>query len=266
MIRFAALMLPLLVAATPLWPDPARDMVSVRVLPGWRMEGGRHMAGLEITLAPGWKTYWRAPGDAGIPPQFDWSGSENVAGVAFHWPVPRVSWSNGMRSIVYSDRVVIPMEFDLPEASEPARIAAQVQLGVCEDICVPVEVGFDAVLPEQGRRNPRIAAALLDRPRTPAEAGVEAVRCGLEPGAEGMAVTARIEMPPMGAQESVVIEAGRPDIWVSEPETRRADGVLIARAEMVQVEGRALALDRSDIRITVLGGGTAVDIQGCGTD
>jgi hypothetical protein len=70
----------------------------------------------------------------------------------------------------------------------------------------------------------------------------------------------------MGAQESVVIEAGRPDIWVSEPETRRADGVLIARAEMVQVEGRALALDRSDIRITVLGRGRAVDIQGCGAD
>ncbi|HKL70056.1 protein-disulfide reductase DsbD domain-containing protein [Salibaculum sp.] len=266
MIRFAASLPPILLAATPLWSDPVSDMVSVRALSGWRMEDGRHMAGLEITLAPGWKTYWRAPGDAGIPPLFDWSGSENIAGVAFHWPVPRVWWSNGMRSIVYSDRVVIPMEFDLAEGTGPARAVAQVQLGVCEDICVPVQVGFDAVLPEQGSRNPRIAAALLDLPRTAAEAGVETVRCGLEPESDGMAVTARIEMPPIGRQESVVIEAGRPDIWISQPETRRAGDVLIAQADMVQVEGGAFALDRSDIRITVFGGGTAVDIQGCGAD
>jgi hypothetical protein len=73
-------------------------------------------------------------------------------------------------------------------------------------------------------------------------------------------------MPPIGRQESVVIEAGRPDIWISQPETRRAGDVLIAQADMVQVEGGAFALDRSDIRITVFGGGTAVDIQGCGAD
>lgn len=266
MFRFAASLLPLAVAATPLWSGPAREMVSVRALPGWRMEDGRHMAGLEISLAPGWKTYWRAPGDAGIPPHFDWSGSRNVVGVAFHWPVPEVSWSNGMRSIVYSDRVVIPMEFDLAEGAGPARAMAQVQLGVCEDICVPVQVGFDAVLPEEGSRNARIAAALMDRPRTAAEAGVDAVRCALEPGQDGMAVTARIDMPPMGTQEDVVIEAGRPDIWVSEPETRRAGDMLIAQADMVQVEGGAFALDRSDIRITVFGDDSAVDIQGCGAD
>lgn len=266
MIRLAFPLLPLAVMAVPLWANPIEDVVELRVLPGWRMENGHHMAGLEITLAEGWKTYWRAPGDAGIPPLFDWSGSRNIEAVAFHWPVPELSWSNGMRSIVYSDRVVIPMEFDLSEASGPAQVMAAVQLGVCEDICVPVQLDFDVVLPDADRRDAHIAAALLDRPRTAAEGGVSAARCTLDPTADGIGLTAHIDMPSLGDSEEVVIEAGTPDIWVSEPETRRDGRTLIASADMVHVSGGAFGLDRSDIRVTVFGGGTAVDIQGCTAD
>ncbi|NBD28746.1 MAG: hypothetical protein GVY31_01740 [Alphaproteobacteria bacterium] len=266
MTRVLLPVLPLALAAAPLWSNPVEDVVSVRALPGWRMENGHHMAGLEITLAEGWKTYWRAPGDAGIPPLFDWSGSRNIESVAFHWPVPELSRANGMRSIVYSDRVVIPMEFDLSEADGPARVMAQVQLGVCEDICVPVQLDFDVVLPDADRRDAHIAAALLDRPRTAAEGDVRAARCTLDPTADGMGLTAHIDMPPLGQSEEVVIEAGAADIWVSEPETRREGRTLTARAEMVHVSGGAFGMDRSDIRVTVFGGGTAVDIQGCAAD
>ena len=70
---------------------------------GWQMQNGHHMAGLSLQLAPDWKTYWRAPGEAGIPPLFDWSGSTNVQSVRVHWPSPVVFHLNGMQTIGYHD-------------------------------------------------------------------------------------------------------------------------------------------------------------------
>ena len=136
------------------------------MLPGWRTDDGTHMAGFQISLAPGWKTYWRVPGDGGIPPRFAWDGSENMSGVDFHWPVPDVSHINNLRSIGYDGIVVIPFEVGLEDVFADARVAGQVQIGVCEEICVPVTLSFDADLAADGRRDPAIIAALVDRPKT----------------------------------------------------------------------------------------------------
>ena len=78
------------------------------VVTGWR-DGATHVAGLTIRMAPGWHTYWRAPGDAGIPPDFNWSGSANVRDVRVHFPVPEVFEDNGLRSIGYMDQVTFPL-------------------------------------------------------------------------------------------------------------------------------------------------------------
>ncbi|WP_281984345.1 protein-disulfide reductase DsbD domain-containing protein [Thalassorhabdomicrobium marinisediminis] len=254
-----------LVCAAPLAAGPADGVVSLEVLPGWRTDQGTHMAGLQIRLAPGWKTYWRAPGDGGIPPRFGWQGSQNMDGVAFHWPVPEVFDQNGMRSYGYAESVVIPVEVSVPDAARSARMKGTVQLGVCEDICVPVVLEFDAVLPASGARTPAIVAALVDQPTPAARAGVTGATCALRPTDRGLEVTARIEMPRHAPDEVVVIEAGDQQVWVSQPETWR-DGDLFARAEMIHVEQGAFALNRSGMRITVLTGGQAVDIQGCAAD
>ena len=57
----------------------------------------------------GWKTYWRMPGDAGIPPQFDWSGSQNVKSVEVLWPAPQRFIDSGGETVGYKDRVVFPL-------------------------------------------------------------------------------------------------------------------------------------------------------------
>jgi DsbC/DsbD-like thiol-disulfide interchange protein len=85
--------------------------VQVSLIEGWRMENGRHMAGIRIALAPGWKTYWRAPGEGGVPTVLSLSSAEGIAGMAIHWPRPEVFFTNGMRSIGYHDDVVLPVEF-----------------------------------------------------------------------------------------------------------------------------------------------------------
>lgn len=249
--------------AAPGLAGPADDVVSLDILPGWRTDAGTHMAGLQVTLAPGWKTYWRVPGDGGIPPRFAWGGSENLNGAAFHWPVPDVYHINNMRSIGYEGVIVIPVELALDDTGAPARMAGQVQIGVCEEICVPVLLEFDAVLPPTQTRAPAIVAALVDRPKTAREAGVQNVTCLIQPIEDGLQVTTAISMPAFGPIEEVVIETGDQQVWVSEPDTWRDGTALYAQSDLIHVNGDGFTLNRSAVRITVFAGGQSVDIQGC---
>ncbi|SIO42737.1 Disulphide bond corrector protein DsbC [Octadecabacter temperatus] len=249
--------------AAPALAGPTDGVVELEILEGWRTENGTHMAGLQVRLAPGWKTYWRSPGDGGIPPRFGWQGSSNFDGVAMHWPVPEVFHQSDMRSIGYSDVVVIPMELNVTDQGEPVQMRGQLQIGICEEICVPVLLDFDATLPAAGARDPMIVAALLDRPQTAQEAGVGAVTCAITPIEDGLQVTTRLAMAPLGANEDVVIEAGDQQVWVSQPQTWREGDALFARSDMIHVNGGSFALNRSEVRITVMADGRSVDIQGC---
>lgn len=237
------------------------DIAQAELLPGWRTAEGTQMAGLRITLAPGWKTYWRAPGDSGIPPQFNWGGSANITGAQLHWPVPEVFSAGGQRSIGYHDSVVIPIEF--ATGTGAATVQGVVELGVCEEICVPVTLSFTATLPPDGRRTPEIVAALVDRPQTQAEAGVTTVTCTLTPLADGMTVTARITGGNTTAQDVVIIETSDPTQWVSAADVTQDGGALVATADIVPSVRGAFAVDRAGLRFTVLGAHRAIDIRGC---
>ena len=240
------------------------DVVDGRLLTGWRMEDGRHMAAIELRLAPGWKTYWRAPGDAGIPPRFDWSGSRNLSGMEAHFPVPDVFWQNGLRSIGYEDTLVLPIELAPKRANEAIQLNGTFQIGVCEEICIPVSLQFEAELPPRaGSGGDAIRAALADRPLTAAEAGVGRVICGVEPIADGVRVTVSVEMPRMASSEEIVVEFQDPEVWIAEAETVRDGGRVTAVTEMVPPNAQPFAMARDGVRITVLGGGRAVDISGC---
>ncbi|MBW7921059.1 MAG: hypothetical protein H3C51_03055 [Rubellimicrobium sp.] len=244
-------------------PVAPGDLVSIEVLPGWQTGRGTVMAGLRLRLAPGWKTYWRAPGEAGIPPQFFWTGSDNLRAAGFHWPVPEVFETSGLRSIGYHDEVVIPLELTPADASAPVHLAGEVDLGVCDDICVPVSLDFAADLDVGDRRDPALVAALVDQPATAAEAGVTGVACTFAPEAQGMRVTAVLDLPRAGADEVVVIEAGDAGLWVSPAQSVRAGGRLTASAMVVPTGNAPVALDRARMRLTVIGDGRAVDIRGC---
>ncbi len=250
-----------LLSATAVYSQDLGDIARLDVLPGWRTADDTHMAALSITLAPGWKTYWRAPGDAGIPPLFDWTGSENINAASLKWPTPDVFTINGLQSIGYHDRVIIPIE--LATGNGPAHMKGQVQLGVCEEVCVPVTLDFDALLPAGGDRDPIITSALFDQPLSASDGDVSAATCSATPTDDGLRLTTTLTMPSTGVPETVVIEAGDPAVWVSETVSQRNGDRLTAVADLVQINGDAFALNRSAVRITVLGSDKAVDIQGC---
>lgn len=247
--------------ASPLFAQT--EVARAELLPGWRQADGSHVAGLLIDLKPGWKTYWRAPGEAGIPPRFDWSGSRNIQALQPVWPTPEVMDQNGMTSIGYPGDVVIPLRVNPANRSGDLRLSAQMELGVCKDICVPASIRFSGTLPERGARDPRLVAALVDQPLAAAQAGVDRVTCKVQPMQGGLHLEARITMPPAGGREFVVVESANPGLWVAEAQTRRQGGILTAETDLVHVNGTGFALDRSGLRFTVLGRNHAVDIRGC---
>lgn len=244
--------------------DPFDDPVTARVIPGWTLPDGRQMAALELVLDPGWKTYWRSPGDAGIPPQFDWSASRNLSNVQVTWPTPKVFHQNGMRSIGYTDRVIVPLTISARKAGKPVRLRGDMILGVCADVCMPHRLKFDAMLsPGDTRPVPAIAAALAQTPYSPSEAGVKAATCRLTPTGDGMKIEVRVQMPSAGGREVAVIEPGLPGIWISESDTSRSGDWIVAASEMIHDSDAAFSINRSAVRITILGQSHAVDIQGC---
>jgi hypothetical protein len=250
--------------AAPLQAQSLDDAYHVRILPGWRAADGTHVAAVEVTLAEGWKTYWRAPGDAGIPPQFDWRESSNLAGVDISWPTPKAISQNGLQAIGYSDRMILPLRVMPSRKGKTVQLSGSIEMGVCKDVCIPVTADLWQVLAHDVRKpDAQIAAALADRPYSADEAGVGRVACVITSKADGLHLRAEIDLPHTGGREVTVVETDNPLIWVAQAEARREGGRLIAETELYHTAGHAFAVNRSGIRIPVLGTSHAVDIQGC---
>lgn len=244
--------------------EPGANIVSGEILPGWKTPDGTEMVGLKLVLAPGWKTYWRAPGDAGVPPRFNWEGSANVAKATLLWPRPEVYYQNDMRTIGYKHEVIFPVELTPTEANQPMRLSAHISLGVCQDICMPMELALNAKLPAKAQSAP-IRAALAALPETASAAGVGAVTCTTEPIDDGLRLTAHVSVKPIGAREVAVVEMSDPGIWVSESAISRSGDELTAVTDLVPTDAAPFKLNGDEVRITLLSGGNAIDIQGCKT-
>lgn len=259
LISLALMALPTLTVA-----QDYSDMAQFEILPGWRTADGDHISAVKITLKPGWITYWRAPGEAGIPPQFSFSSDSAITSITPHWPVPDVFDDAGLQSIGYYDSVIFPLTVDAGGVTGDIAVTGQLTIGVCEEICIPVTYTFDTLLPQAGTHDAAITAALADDPLTRSEANVGDVTCAIDPISDGLRMTTQIDVAKSGYAEFVVIEPSDPRIWVSQADVTRAGGTLSATVEMVHPSGQPFAFDRSGVRITVLGNnGHAIDLLGC---
>jgi len=122
------------------------NIATMRLIAG-PPDGGSQPLGLRLVLAPGWKTYWRSPGDGGIPPRFDWSGSQNIADVTVGWPAPHRFSSFGMSTLGYDTQVVFPLTVKRRDPGQPAVLALTLDYAVCKQICVPRDARLTQVLP-----------------------------------------------------------------------------------------------------------------------
>jgi DsbC/DsbD-like thiol-disulfide interchange protein len=112
---------------------------AVRLLAGSR-SGTVLLGGIAIQLQPGWHTYWRTPGDSGVPPRFDFSKSDNVEAVTVLWPAPRkFDDGAGGTSLGYVKQIVLPLRIVAKNADKPVTLRASINYAVCEKICIPVD-------------------------------------------------------------------------------------------------------------------------------
>lgn len=135
------------------------DKVRVRLVATTPVVDGTMDGAIEIELAPGWKTYWRTPGDAGVPPRFDFSASTNAEAGTVEFPAPERYDDGYAASNVYRDRVVLPVRFTIADPARPVTLDVKMDIGICEEICIPVHLATS--LDVGGEDGDRAASALV---------------------------------------------------------------------------------------------------------
>ena len=121
---------------------------------------GRITGGVELLLEPGWHTYWRNPGESGVPPVFDFSGSENVADIEVLYPAPNRHDDGASVSLVYRDEVVFPLLIT-PQASDRAvTLRVKAAFGVCSEVCIPTGASAEVELQVDAAADPLAGARL----------------------------------------------------------------------------------------------------------
>lgn len=198
-------------------------------------------AGLEIRMAPGWHTYWRTPGDAGIPPTIDWTGSTNLARAEIAWPAPTRLSAHGLESYVYPDHALLPIAIELAAPGEPLSLRASVDYAACAEVCIPYHADLSLALPAGlatlGAEAPLIAAERARVPGSLERAGMALVTATVAPAREGDAVV-DVRLRSTGTP------FGQPDLFIE-----GLDHGTIARPEIILRETGHTA----DLRVQVTG-------------
>jgi DsbC/DsbD-like thiol-disulfide interchange protein len=144
---------------------------AVRLLAGSR-SGGVLLGGIAIQLQDGWKTYWRTPGDSGVPPRFDFSKSDNVEAVTVLWPAPmKFDDGAGGFSLGYKKQVVLPLRIVAKNNDKPVTLRANISYAVCDKICIPIEASSELTFSSVASTEDGNLAAALDSVPKPTNIG-----------------------------------------------------------------------------------------------
>lgn len=137
------------------------------------------LGGIEIRMKPGWHTYWRYPGDSGVPPRFSFAGSDNLASATVLFPAPHAFTDETGTTIGYKENVIFPVRILPQHKGKPVTLRAKVEYAVCEKLCVPAEARLELTIPPNGSGGDAeldAAAARVPRPVSAAEAGLTVKR------------------------------------------------------------------------------------------
>jgi DsbC/DsbD-like thiol-disulfide interchange protein len=144
---------------------------AVRLLAGSR-SGAVLLGGIAFQLQPGWHTYWRTPGDSGVPPRIDFGKSENIEAVTILWPAPtKFADGAGGTSLGYQKQVVLPLRIVAKNADKPVTLRADINYAVCEKLCIPVEASAELAFTSVASTEDSALSAALDTVPKPATIG-----------------------------------------------------------------------------------------------
>ncbi len=247
------------VAAGLAWPAvAASDWAPGQHSAARLLDGGAALAGVEIRLDPGFITYWRNAGEAGVPPRFDFSGSTNLKAAEVSYPAPRLLDEDGTPAYGYAGGVSFAIAIAPTDAGAPVRLDLKLDYAVCSRLCLPVEahlaLRLDGAAPDRGA----VLAALAEVPKSVPLGGAGPV--GIRTVTWTREGTIRVEAVAPGAVGTLFVEA--PDPWYFAASPGR--GVGGNRVDFVLTGGDRPPTGRlppQPLRLTLVAPSAAVEIS-----
>ena len=184
---------------------------AVRLLAGSR-SGAVLLGGIAFQLQPGWHTYWRNPGDSGVPPRFDFSKSENIEAVTVLWPAP-VKFDDGAggHSLGYHDQIILPLRIVARNADKPVTLRAAINYAVCEKLCIPVEANAELPITSVASTEDSALFAALETVPKPANVGDPNPLTIRDVKREGKSTVLVDVVSPDSRELSLLVEGPTPD-------------------------------------------------------
>lgn len=166
--------------------------------------GGSHnsqkVAGVEIALPSGWKTYWRTPGESGVPPEFDFSASENLKSAELLYPAPHRLVDRGGTNFGYKEHVVFPVVISAIDETKPVMLKLKAAFGACKELCIPVEAELQLAVPVDlsvpAAISDSISAALASVPVSNASAMPKVASWSIDQNGGRPKLILKIQLPP----------------------------------------------------------------------
>ena len=239
-------------------------LISVELLKGWQNADGNYMAALEIELDHGWKTYWHTPGEAGMRPKFDYARSQNTDNIKFLWPAPILLGDKKIWYVGYKDRLTLPFVLTPQDRSTLVRLELTAIIGICKEICVPVEFTVSEILkPGLDKRSPKIVAALASQPKSKAAAKLLYMNCTFEPTERGTIIFVELKMPQLGEREVIMINYKDTEHWVRTGIAERSGTSLSSQTTIMKKTSSVNVVDPSKATVTVISETSAADLGSC---
>jgi DsbC/DsbD-like thiol-disulfide interchange protein len=239
-------------------PWASGEQAEVRLIAGGIGDDGRLSGGIEIMLEPGWWTYWRSPGAAGVPPVIDFAGSENLGAVSVAFPLPERHDAGYGATNIYPGGVILPFTAEVPDPSAPVELRLALDLGVCQEICIPDRVEASVDVP--AGLDARVAAATLAgaRARVPGAPmpGVFAVESARRTGGDDQHPVFDIVVTAPADAEMFV--EGPADWYAGVPE-RLSDAVPPTYRVTIDRVGATSPIDGGTLRVTLAADGKAIE-------
>jgi DsbC/DsbD-like thiol-disulfide interchange protein len=210
MTRLLPAILPLLLALAPL---PAHAAMSqwahseggrMRLVALSQPRNGIVTALVQIDPADGWKTYWRNPGNAGMAPEFDFSGSSNLKFKSVSYPVPEIGQDAGGLFIGYHHPVSLRVEFEKPDEQAASAIDLKALVGVCAEICLPFAADFKLPLDPGRPEGEEFSALMMAEAELPEKPGLDFAVRSLIKSADGKTMLADVVVPSNAPVEAAV--------------------------------------------------------------
>lgn len=155
------------------------------------------LVGVRLRMDPGWHTYWRNPGDAGLPTKTRWTLPQGFEAGELQWPRPGRFNTGPLVSFGYENEVLLPVEIQVPAnlSSKDVTLSAKVSWLECEEVCLPGKAEITLTLPVRASAAPGPAAEILAaaRQQLPASGEGWSFATSVDPAAVTLAVT-----PPPG--------------------------------------------------------------------